>query len=131
MKIYFAHPVSDYGQPREKACLDLIKKHFPDAEILNPNQLVHNEAYKTQGMEYFENLVQSCDALVFTGFEDAEVGMGVFREAEVMGLKGGKIYELKLYFGATLENAAPCEIDYKNIRPLSIDETRRRVRTAA
>lgn len=119
MKIYFAHPVSDYGSLREKECLEQIQKHFPGAEILNPNQDVHNEAYLTEGMAYFERLVMACDCVVAAPFADGEWGMGVFREAETVSRKGGKVFEL---------HKSLREIDIKDIRPLSINETKRRVR---
>ena len=119
-KIYFAHPVSDYGKERETFCLKLIQGNSEDCLILNPNQKEHNEAYKTQGMTYFEQLALSCH-IVAVPFEDGEWGMGVWREAESVARKGGRIFELNP------ELKTVKEIDYKDIRPLSINETRRRV----
>lgn len=119
MRIYFAHPTSDYGTKRELECLNRIKESFPGAEILNPNQRTHNELYLAQGMAYFERLVLECNLVVAVPFPNGEWGMGVFREAEVVSRNGGKVYEL---------NHTLKEVDIKDIRPLSINETRKRTR---
>jgi hypothetical protein len=121
-KIYFAHPVSDYNKPLETKSGELIAQHFPQAEILNPNQKVHNDAYLTAGMAYFENLVKSCDTLVAIPFPDGEWGMGVWREAEALANHGGQVFELNPDTGLLQK------VDFKDIRPLSINETRKRVK---
>ena len=121
--IYFAHPVSDYDKPRERKCLELISSQFKGVEILNPNQQCHNDAYRNGGgMDYFEKLVLSCDILVMVPFEDYEYGMGVWREAESCANHGGKVFALLPGLNTI------SEIDFKDIRPLSINETRKRVK---
>jgi hypothetical protein len=94
---------------------------MPGFELLNPNQKAYVEAYAQRGMALFEELVLTCDALVAVAFPGGEWGMGVWREAEVMARKGGKVYEL------SPEDGTIREVDFRDIRPLSISETRRRV----
>lgn len=120
MKIYFAHPVSDYNTSKEQDDLAIIKTRFPGAEILNPNAIEHEMAYKEQGMIYFENLARTCDVIVCVPFKDGEWGMGVWREAEAMAKKQGLTY--------VLFNNEISPVDFKDIRPLSINETRRRIK---
>ena len=121
MKIYFAHPVSDYNTSKEQEDLAVIQAKFPDAEILNPNGADHEQAYKEQGMVYFENLARTCDAIVCVPFKDGEWGMGVWREAEAMAKKQGLTY--------VLFKGEITPVDFKDIRPLSINETRRRIKS--
>ena len=40
MRIYYAHPMEIYGSPREAKEIMLIKKFFPDAEIINPSDFL-------------------------------------------------------------------------------------------
>jgi hypothetical protein len=122
VKIYFAHPMSDYGTEREKICLEKIQNAFPGGEILNPNQEHHQKACNEIGMVYFEELVKKCDMLVAIPFEDGEFGMGVWREMEVMDRAKGNSVTLQL------KNNCLCPVDFRNVRPLSILQTRERVR---
>src|ERR1035437_1828325 len=120
MKIYFAHPVSDYNTTKEKVDEREIKEKFEGCVILNPNGKVHSDKYKEEGMAYFEKIVKECDAAVCVPFRDGEWGMGVWREAESMAQKQGKTYEL--------HKGCIKEVDFKDIRPLSINETKKRVK---
>jgi hypothetical protein len=122
-KLYFAHPVSDYGKARELKCLKFLESNFTIV-ILNPNQKEHNDSYLKEGMSYFEKLVVSCESLVAIPFEDGEWGFGVWREAEAVAKNGGTIFEF------IPETEKFREVDYKDIRPLSINETRRRVKSS-
>ena len=119
MKIYFAHPVSDYNTSKEENDIEIIKSNFTNFEVLNPNSPENELAYKQLGMSHFESLVKTCAAIVCVPFSDGEWGMGVWKEADAMAKKGGKIYQL---FNGQLN-----EVDYREVRPLSISETRRRI----
>ena len=79
-KIYFAHPVSQYGTKVES---DTIK-HLEDLgmKIINPNEPEHCEAYETQGMQYFIDLCNKCDGCIYTTFENGAIGAGVAKEIE-------------------------------------------------
>ena len=72
MKIYFAHPVSDYNTSKETNDIEIIKSNFPNFEILNPNSSENEVAYKQLGMSHFESLVKTCDAIVCVPFSDGE-----------------------------------------------------------
>lgn len=120
MKIYFAHPIADYGTPREEECIQRIEKAFPGADILNPNQPQHQAACDEIGMVYFEELVKKCDALVAVPFPDGEFGMGVWAEMQVMTRKGGQTFALRH------DEVVP--VSYRDIRPLSITQTRERIK---
>ena len=83
MKLYFAHPISIYNTRKESVLLDMITKtsflSYP--EVLNPNSQYHECQYKIKGMDYFLNLVDSCDALIIYPFEDGYIGAGIVKEA--------------------------------------------------
>ena len=146
MKVYFAHPTSHYNKPYEAECLEAIARaraqiilhsglheHArPDAiaeamasevEVLNPNAPEHSEAYRREGFGYFKKLVLSCDGIVIAPFRDGEWGMGIFSEMmtavderlPVFEVRDGHVRQLQW------EDIFP-------IRPLSIDETRVRVK---
>lgn len=117
-RIYFAHPLTDYGMPHEARCLEEIAANWPGYEIVNPNQGDHHVAYQIQGMPYFYELVKTCDLLIAVPFRDGEWGMGVWAEAEAMARKGGQVFQLHKWLFQ--------ETDFRDIRPLSINETRRR-----
>lgn len=117
-RLYFAHPVSDYNTPFEIRCLDLLRNDFPGHEIVNPNTPEHHEAYKQRGMPYFYELVLTCSTLVGVPYRDGEWGMGVWCEAEAMANSGGNVFQLHKW--------RVMAIDFRDIRPLSINETKRR-----
>lgn len=121
--IYFAHPVSDYNTGKEQADYLKIRHAFADCVILNPNQEAFQDRYPAEGMALFEGLVKSCQMLVAVPFKDGQWGMGVWREAEIMSQMGGEVWEL--------HEGQLKRVDIKNIRPLSINETRERVRASA
>lgn len=124
MKIYFAHPVSHYNTDYESACIRILQQVWPEAEILNPNSDLHTENYRKGGMNYFKALVSECDMLAFSTFNDGEVGMGVFTEIMAMCDKNGRVFQV------SDEGIGPMSLeDISAIRPLSILQTRERVKS--
>lgn len=120
-RLYFAHPLNDYGTEREKKCLKLIKQEFPSSEIVNPNSKMSTEMYKLFGFVYFEMLVNTCERIVAVPFPDGEFGAGVYREMQIMENNHGPIYAIsKNIDSLTTFNVLA-------VRPLSIAETRWRV----
>ena len=77
-KLYFAHPVSDYGGPRQVAALRL----FAEGRwaVVNPDTRAYQIGYAEEGMPYFLGLVEACDALAFLWFPDGAIGTGVGAE---------------------------------------------------
>ncbi|WP_142628101.1 hypothetical protein [Rhizobium sp. P007] len=86
MKIYLAHPVTDYGAERQAAAVAALRKYWVEEhprqplEIENPDQPHHQEGYNREGMDYFKKVVESCDRLAFMRFPDGSIGAGVGRE---------------------------------------------------
>src|SRR3546814_8021832 len=79
--IYFAHPVTDFGgTPRQLTAIAAITAM--GATIENPDQEHHAGAYRTSGMGYYRNIVQSCGGLAFMRFPDGCIGAGVGREID-------------------------------------------------
>lgn len=92
-KIYFAHPMCTYNTISEEFFLENLKLKFPDAEILNPNQVwIQEECEKLEdAMSYFKDLTQSCDLLIAMPFADNTLGAGVGKEIEWMWEKDGDV----------------------------------------
>lgn len=85
MKMYFAHPVTDYGTERQAWALAGLKHHFTEdlgrpLTIENPDQPLHQAGYDAEGMDYFKRVVESCDSLAFMRFPNGAIGAGVGRE---------------------------------------------------
>jgi hypothetical protein len=89
MKIYYAHPISDYNTQNEKD--NILKLEKLGFDVLNPNNPAYEEAYKLQGMQVFLDLINTCDCLVFETFDfgNSPIPAGVYKEilhAEKLGL---------------------------------------------
>ena len=145
-KLYFGHPVSVYNTAEENELLKIIKREFPDHDILNPNQKCHQEGYKKyrdislpknllensnlrdkRGMNYYflEVLPRVQDG-IFLPFEDGMFGAGVYGEAEfIKDRNGGQIYEIGIDSAETGIYLARMGMDKRTM--LSVDETRERV----
>ncbi len=126
-KIYFGHPVNQYGTPEEGHLIELIKERFPEFAVENPNQPHHDEAYKRwkietgKGMDYFfKEVLPHIAAGIFLPFEDGKFGAGVYKEAEFLNGRGKPIYEINL-------EGKIKEMDLDQSRVLSVEETRARV----
>lgn len=116
-RIYYAHPVSDYGTRRESAGVRLLTREGWWVE--NPNQPHHATGYAREGMEYFRGVVRGCDAVAFQRFPDGTLGAGVAREASWALEDGKPVFEVvdgRLVPRAEVPAA------------LSVEETRERVR---
>lgn len=100
MKLYFAHPITDYGTERQARALAGLRYHFVDDighrhfEIENPDQPHHAAGYRERGMDYFRDVVDSCWSLAFMRFPDGGVGAGVGREIGWAVINGMMLYEV-------------------------------------
>lgn len=92
MKIYFAHPVTDYGTERESEAVASIEAEGWIVE--NPNKPHHQQGYNEEGMTYFERLATSCGALVFMRFPNGAIGAGIGKEINAAQGAGRPVYEL-------------------------------------
>lgn len=49
--IYFAHPMSDYGQLWEARAMLAIDTYFPNSRIINPNHPRHAKGFNTMRLK--------------------------------------------------------------------------------
>ena len=99
MKIYFAHPVTDYGTERQAKAIAALERHWREnrrqpIEIENPDREHHQEGYAKRGMDYFKEVVESCWSLAFMRFPNGAIGAGVGREIEWALNRSGHVYEV-------------------------------------
>ncbi|WP_174020431.1 hypothetical protein G6L89_007445 [Agrobacterium fabrum] len=100
MKIYLAHPVTDYGTQRQADAIAALLKYWAEErssqplEIENPDQPHHQQGYNREGMDYFKKVVESCDRLAFMRFSDGSIGAGVGREIRWALQSCFAVYEL-------------------------------------
>lgn len=140
MKIYFAHQMSIYHTELEEKIMWTIQEHFPNAEaIINPSSKAIEltcKALKDKGKnvmeELFIPLVEGCDIVVFTSFEDGAIGAGVW--AELM-TEGKTVIWFDTEYWAFMSVNSSNNINKENyikgklnLYPLSIEETRARIR---
>lgn len=92
MKIFFACPVSLFNTPQEKRDIETLKAL--GFEVVSPNTPEGNEGYKAEGLEYFNKLVDECDAVAFRAFVDLKVGSGIVSQVERAMLAGKPVIEL-------------------------------------
>lgn len=91
MKIYLAHPITDYGTSRQAEAITHLARH--GWQIESPDQPAHQEGYAANGMAYFEKLAADCDALAFMRFPNGAIGAGVGKEIEAAKQAGRPILE--------------------------------------
>lgn len=83
MKIYYAHPISIYNTPQERR--DVAALEAMGFDIVNPNSVANEAAYRINGMAHFESLVTSCALLAFRAFPDGSIPAGVAKEIVMAG----------------------------------------------
>lgn len=68
MKVYYGRPVTHYGCTQDRDNLHVIYSWFSGDSsvfVLDPNGPEYQEGYKLRGMDYFRELVATCDMGVF------------------------------------------------------------------
>lgn len=75
-------------------------------------------------MDYFKDLVQSCDKLYAIGFSDNSIGAGIAKEMNWMKEKGGPVIFLP-FFTKYEQMVVPCENQFK---VLTVEETREKLK---
>ena len=81
MKIYYAHHLWKYDTNIETWEQNLIAKHFPLCEIVNPNGAIEQGRPGEDIMADCLQMVRACDALVFSSLSGV-IGQGVMQEIE-------------------------------------------------
>lgn len=118
MRIYFAHPVSEYGTPFQAAVLKELASSWHEVE--SPDAPHHQEGYRVGGMAYFEGVIAGCDALAYLRFPDGTIGAGVAKEIAAAAGSGKPIFEVHTAGGA-IHVSASCP---KPGPVLTVDQTR-------
>ena len=103
MNIFITHPQTENSSKKEKEYFLKVKECFPQSEIL---------------ANIDETTKVLIDALVCVPFDDGEWSMDSWKLADRVYSNGGKIYLLSK---GTLN-----EVDYREVRPLSIKTTKDR-----
>ncbi len=111
---YYAHGMHTYGTEQEARDVEMIRSL--GFRCLNPNHKVHSEGYRKRGdMSYFEDLVISCQVVIFRPFSDGRIGAGVAKEIAAARKAGISVLEMPV-------------LPQLKFRTLSIEETRARIR---
>lgn len=117
-KIYFAHPITDYGTERQAAAVAYLSEQW---QVVNPDHPGHQAGYAADGMAYFERLAASCDLLAFMRFPDGSIGAGVGKEIDAAKRAG--IRWIVEYFAGQIYPV------YGDPTPvLSVEDTRAKIR---
>lgn len=120
MRVYLAHPVTDYGSHRQARAIDFLRANGWQVE--NPDQPHHASAYRSHGMEHFTEVVADCDGLGFLRFPDGSIGAGVALEIETALRRGLFVWDLSSGRLESVGTMMPAPI-------LSVDETRTMIAT--
>lgn len=125
-RVYFAHPIVEYGTDREWRALKEISRAFKGYEVVNPGdqdwQASVMGAIRLLHMDFFDAVAAKCDALVFMSYADGKVGAGVYSEIQAAARAGRKIYEVT----GTANRVRITRVEWKTIEPLSVAETKER-----
>lgn len=123
-KIYFAHPKSTYGKPIESECIQIIREEFSNCEIINPADYQETfKKYRSENsdyMKFFNDLISSCDKLVYLPFRDGMVGFGIIYEIDC--IDPNEIYEIDV----DTKKITKVEINEVKSRGLNFEETSER-----
>ena len=120
---YFAHPVSMYDTPVEKAIAGAFSARFPGCSVENPNQPQHSEGYRQGGMGYFVELCNQQDSVFFSSFADGAIGAGVAKEVQSFLDRKAPVY----YFNARTQQFVSVPA-LKQFNILDVDDSRAHVR---
>lgn len=91
--VYYSHPIWKFNTEIEKYELALIKKHFPNAKIVNPNEAVNQTDSEPAIMANCFACLKQCESIVFSSLSGV-VGYGVMDEVELAKSEDKQIYYL-------------------------------------
>ena len=133
MKIYFGHSRMTYGTELEEQAIKIIKAHYPDCEIVNPNIPKHQDGcaeYLAVGdfapgdeMGYFHDLTEDCEMGCFLQYYQGKWSAGSASEANYMRKDGKRIFEI-------IVDEGRLEEIHDEVVSLSFKETRDRLHDA-
>lgn len=114
---YLAHPVSCYGTKEQAEAIESLEQ--AGFRVVNPDSSEHQDGYRARGMEYFTDLVATCQALAFLRFPNGSIGAGVGKEIDAAKAAGIPV------FGHEPHDRVWRDVSGLDLRPyLSVDETR-------
>ena len=90
-RVYFAHPVTDYGTALEAQIVAMLGEAF---DVVNPNAPEHAEGYASSGMPYFIELAGKCHTCAFLRMPSGGIGAGVGKEIGSFLVKGETVFEV-------------------------------------
>lgn len=93
MKIYYAHHIWKYGTEIEAYEIQCINSGFPDAEIINPKEVLPQGKPESEILKTAFSVIKSCDVIVFSTVSGL-IGHGIFNEVVVAATSGVKVYQL-------------------------------------
>lgn len=97
-KLYYAHAICIYNTQQEVIDLEIISKIFNNYEIINPNSDYVKDNYKGD-MNFFKDIVQECDLLVFRALPNGKIPSGIAKEISYADEKEIISIELPCYTG--------------------------------
>jgi hypothetical protein len=102
-RVYYAHCIALYGTPQEDR--DVEHLETLGFEVLNPNNpdvsrdvAELKAAGREDYMDYFHDLIQSCDAVAFRSLPDGRIPAGVAKEVQWADEVGIPVIELTSNF---------------------------------
>ncbi len=133
LKVYFAHPINVYNTDLEARLIERITftPELSKCVLENPNTEAHTRAYEarkqttTDPMVYFEEVVATCNALVFLAFPDGKISGGVWRE--ILAGSRDKLSLFEIFPSGQIWHISYAAL-YPPTRPLSREDTIARVR---
>ena len=100
MNIYYAHCQTIYGTEQEKRDVAVLKQL--GGYVINPSDEEHQTRMQTyeNAMEYFMDLVKTCDILAFRGISpDGSLPAGVAKEVKTADQHQMPVIELPTFAG--------------------------------
>lgn len=90
-KIYYAHHLWKYNTKIEEYELEVIKRYFPNAKIINPNGYIEQGREESIIMKDCLEVIENCNILIFSSVNGV-IGRGVFNEFNKASKLGLPIY---------------------------------------
>jgi nucleoside 2-deoxyribosyltransferase len=94
LKVYYSHCMKTYWTEVEMKEMAIIKKEFPDAEIVNPPSFEDSSKKQIEGMAFCHRLIDQCDILVFSRLLDV-ITSGVGDEVNYALGRNKRVFEIK------------------------------------
>ena len=138
LRIYFAHPICEYGTQLEKSIVKKISSAEWEygIEVINPADRryqgefkKYKEKHPESYMQYWLDLAKTCKICVGMPFLNGQWGMGVWAEMNAIRSCGGETYQAKIMWCSDGPKLSDLElVDIKDIEPMSVFTTQATLR---